>query len=62
MLTSASGRYRERLIVTRHKLEPKRGKVGTKKGTNEKRQKLESLQVIGAKGGTRTLTVLPARS
>jgi len=36
--------------------------VGTKLGTVEKGQKLDALQVVGAKGGTRTPTVLPARS
>ena len=36
--------------------------VGTKLGTAENSEKSDSLQVVGAKGGTRTLTVLPARS
>jgi integrase len=36
--------------------------VGTNLGTLEKNQKADSLQLIGAKGGTRTPTVLPARS
>ena len=36
--------------------------VGTKLGTGENSEKSDSLQIIGAKGGTRTPTVLPARS
>jgi hypothetical protein len=31
-------------------------------GTAQNEEKRDTLQVIGAKGGTRTLTVLPARS
>ena len=36
--------------------------VGTNLGTVSEGAKLDALQVIGAKGGTRTPTVLPARS
>ncbi len=36
--------------------------VGTNLGTSEEEQKTDALQVVGAKGGTRTPTVLPARS
>ena len=37
-------------------------RVGTKMGTTSGNEKLRPLQVVGAKGGTRTPTVLPARS
>src|SRR5262245_29988622 len=40
----------------------KNSQVGTNLGTGEEEQKLDALQVVGAKGGTRTPTVLPARS
>ena len=36
--------------------------VGTNLGTTEVSPKREPLQLVGAKGGTRTPTVLPARS
>jgi len=36
--------------------------VGTKLRTTENEQKFDGLEVVGAKGGTRTPTVLPARS
>jgi len=42
--------------------EPKKLGVGTKFGTVEKSDSADALQVVGAKGGTRTPTVLPARS
>jgi len=38
------------------------GQVGTKLGTIENGENLGVLQIVGAKGGTRTPTVLPARS
>jgi integrase len=42
--------------------EPKKLGVGTILGTVEKSESGDTLQVVGAKGGTRTPTVLPARS
>ena len=36
--------------------------VGTNLGTAENSEKPGSLEIVGAKGGTRTPTVLPARS
>ena len=41
---------------------PKKLGVGTKLGTAEKRKSGNTAQIVGAKGGTRTPTVLPARS
>jgi hypothetical protein len=51
--------------VTHNVLKPMRDKgprVGTKLGTVENEKNPEALEVVGAKGGTRTPTVLPARS
>ncbi len=42
--------------------EPKKLGVGTNLGTAGKSEPEDTLQVVGAKGGTRTPTVLPARS
>jgi integrase len=36
--------------------------VGTKLGTTQNSENSQALQIVGAKGGTRTPTVLPARS
>ena len=42
--------------------EQENSKVGPKLGTAQEDEKCDALQAIGAKGGTRTPTVLPARS
>jgi len=43
-------------------LQEETAEVGTNSGTVQEEEKSDGLQVVGAKGGTRTLTVLPARS
>jgi integrase len=42
--------------------DPKKLGVGTKLGTTENRESGDALQILGAKGGTRTPTGFPARS
>ena len=43
-------------------VQPENRQVGTNLGTSENSQSECALQLVGAKGGTRTPTVLPARS
>ena len=50
------------IVTTREESEREIHQMGTNLGTSENIENSEALQVIGAKGGTRTPTVLPARS